>query len=48
MGINVELNCQVLALLNIELLDTVFTKYTEHAFAGILAWNLNNIILRHP
>ncbi len=48
MGIDVKLYCQVIALLNIELLDTVFTEHAKHAFTGILTRNFNYIFLRHP
>ena len=47
MGIYIKLNCDVFTLLNIELLDSIFAKNAEHAFTGILAWNLlpvNSII----
>ena len=45
MCIYIELNCQIFTHLNIELLDTVLTKHTEHTFARGLSRNLNNIIL---
>ncbi len=47
-GINVELNGQVLTHLNIELPDTVFAKYAEHTLPGELARHLDDIVLRHP
>ena len=48
MGVDIELYGQILALLDIELLDTIFTEDTEEALAGILARDFNDIILRHP
>lgn len=45
MGINVERDCQVLAHLDIELFDAIFTKDTEHTFSGILTRNFNDIVL---
>ena len=48
MGVNIEGDCVVLALLNIELLDAIFTKDAEDTTSRILSWDLNNIVLRHP
>ena len=48
MGIYIKLNRHILIHLDIELLDAVFTKNTEHATLGILTRDLNNIVLRHP
>ncbi len=46
--INIEAHGDILTLLNIELLDTVFAKNTEHALARILPGNFYHIVLRHP
>lgn len=48
MGIYVKLYCQVFVQLNVKLLDTVFTKHTEHTLAGELSRDFYHIILRHP
>ena len=48
MSINIKLNSQILALLNIKLLDTIFTENTEKTLTGILTRNFDNVILRHP
>ena len=48
MGINVKLYGNILTILYIELLDTVFAKDSEHTTTRILAGNLDNIVLRHP
>ena len=45
MCVYIETDCQVFTHLNIELLDAVFTKNTEHTLTGILPRNLYNIIL---
>ena len=46
--INIEAHGDILTLLNIELLDTVFAKNTEHALTRILTGNFYHIVLRHP
>lgn len=48
MGIDIELNGQILSLLNIELLDAVFAKEAEHTLTGILTGDFDDILLRHP
>jgi hypothetical protein len=48
MGIDVELDGQILTLLDIELLDAVLAKEAEHTLAGILTGDLDDILLRHP
>ena len=48
MSIDIKRDRQVLTHLYIELLDAVFTKYTEDTLLGILAWHLYDIVLRHP
>ena len=48
MGIYVKLYRQVFVQLNVKLLDTVFTKHTEHTLARKLPGNFNHIVLRHP
>ena len=48
MGINIERYGNVFAHLNVELLDTILTEDTEQTFLRILAWNFDNIVLRHP
>ena len=48
MGIDVELNGEILTILNIKLFDAVFTKETEDTLAGILTGYFDNIFLRHP
>ena len=48
MGIDVELHGEILAVLNVELLNAIFAEDTEHAFAGISTWYLDDIFLRHP
>lgn len=45
MGIDVKLDGKILAILNIKLLDTVFSEKAEYALARILTWNLNDILL---
>ena len=45
MGINIELNGQVLTVLNIELTNTIFTEDAEDATLGILTGNFNDIVL---
>lgn len=47
-GINVELDSHVLAILNIKLTYAVFTEHTEQHASRILAWDLQHIVLRHP
>ena len=47
-GIDIELDGDILAILNIELLDAVFTKDIKQTTSGILARDLNHIFLRHP
>ena len=48
MGIDIELNREILTLLDVELLDAVLAEDTEKTLAGILTRNLDDIILRHP
>ena len=48
MGIDVELNGQILTLLDVELLDAVFSEDTEKTFTGILSRHFDDIVLRHP
>ena len=48
MGVNIKLHSKILALLNIELFNTILTKDTEKTLSRILPRNLNYIILRHP
>jgi len=48
MGINIELNGDILIQLDIVLLDTVFAEDTENATLGILPRDFNDIVLRHP
>ncbi len=48
MGINIELNGDILIQLDIVLLDTVFAEDTENAALGILPRDFNDIVLRHP
>jgi len=48
MGINIKLNGQILAVLNVELLDPVFAKEAEDTSAGELTRHLYDILLRHP
>ena len=45
MGVYIELNSQILTILNVELLDTVFTKETEDTLAGKRARHLDDIFL---
>ena len=45
MGINVELNGQILTLLDIELLDAILSEETEHAATGILSGYFDYILL---
>ena len=47
-GIDIELDGDILVHLDIELLDPVFPKNAEHATLGILARDLYHIVLRHP
>ena len=47
-GINIEADGNILALLNIELLDAIFTKEAEHTLPGVLSWHFYHIFLRHP
>lgn len=47
-SVNIELNGQLFAGLNVELLDAVFTKEAEHTLAWILAWHFDDILLAHP
>ena len=46
--IDVELYGDLLAGLNVELFDAVFTEDVEHHLAGVLTWYLNDIFLCHP
>ena len=48
MGVDVELDGQVLTLLDVELLDAVLAEKTEHASARILTRHFDDILLRHP
>ncbi len=48
MGIDIELDGEILTLLDIELLDTVLSEKTEHTTTGILTRYLDDIFLRHP
>ena len=47
-GINIKLDCQILTILDIELLDTILTKDVEHAPLGILTRHFKYILLSHP
>ena len=47
-GINIERHRDVLALLDVELLDAVLTKDIENHMTRILSWDLHDIILHHP
>ena len=46
--INIKLHGNFFAGLNVELLDTVFAKYSEYHASGILTRYFNDIILAHP
>ena len=46
--INVELNCQFVSILNIELFDTILTKNVKHTTLWVLTWYFKNILLGHP
>lgn len=48
MCVNIERNSQFLSALNIELLDSVFTKQTEYTFAWVLSRHFDYILLTHP
>ena len=48
MGVDVELDGEILTILDVELLDTVLSEETEHTLAGILSGHLDDILLRHP
>ena len=48
MRIDIKLNSQILAILDVKLFDTVLTKKAKETFSGILTWYFNNILLRHP
>ena len=48
MGINIKLDSHILTVLNVELTDTILAEYTKTALTGILTWNFNDILLRHP
>ena len=45
MGINIELDGDVLVHLKVKLLDTVFAENAEYATLGVLSRNLDYIIL---
>ena len=47
-SINIKLYRQFLTILNIKLLDTVFTKESEHTLSWKLSGHFNHILLRHP
>lgn len=47
-GINIKLNRDFLARLNIKLLDTILAKDVEQHLSGILTRNLNHVFLSHP
>ena len=46
--INIELNCEIFSLLDIELLNTVLTKNIKETTFRILTRNFKNIFLSHP
>ena len=48
MGIDVELNGDILIHLNIVLLDAVLAEDAEDATFGIGSGNFDDIVLRHP
>ena len=48
MGIDVELNGQILTLLDVELLDTILSEDAEKTFTWILSGHFDNVVLRHP
>ncbi len=45
MCIDIKLNGDVFAHLDIELFDAVLAENTEHTFFGILTWHFDNIFL---
>ena len=47
-GVDIELDGDILVHLNIELLNPVFSENTEHATLRILTRDFNHIVLRHP
>ena len=47
-SINIKLHGKILALLNIELFDTILSKDTEKTFTWILSGHFNHVVLRHP
>ena len=47
-GINIELDGDILTILNVELTNAVFAKNTEHHATRILAGDFQHVILRHP
>ena len=44
-GINVKLNRDIFAILNVKLLDAVLAENTEDTLTGILTWHLDDILL---
>jgi len=48
MGIDIELDGDILVHLKVKLLDTILAEDTEDATLGILTGNLDDIVLRHP
>ena len=48
MGVDVELDGQILTLLDVELFDAILAEKTEHALTGILTGHFDDILLRHP
>jgi len=48
MSVDIKLHSEIFTLLDIELLDAIFSEDTEKTFTGILARNFDDIVLRHP